>query len=192
MDFSFWVAIAVVVFFALNEGRKPKKQPPRGQGGEPLPKRPLPPQSRQSGPGRPRVGLPPRKYPVPQPAGQQGGGLGFEVPHIEGAPPQAPRPPLEIQGPDGAWHEEGSLLQEQMEALEEVRRERQQDLEREARERALRAEEEAVYEAQAKLAGNTARHPAPGLTPEQALSAVAWAEILGKPKALQRKNDSYR
>ena len=39
--------------------------------------------------------------------------------------------------------------------------------------------------AEEKAAVQEPRSPGMGLTPEQAMSALAWAEILGKPKAYQ-------
>lgn len=182
MDFSFWVAILVVIgSIVYDHTKKGRREPPGSTG--PLPRRPVPPRRRQA--ERPRINMPPVEIPMPQPTGRQDSGLGFEVPHIEGAPPATPQPPVQVQGADGAWHEAGSQLAEEMEALEEARRDREQDLARETRERVLRAEEEAAYAVQAKLVINPVRHTALGLTPEQALSAVALAEILGKPKALQ-------
>ena len=172
-DLSLWLAIVLVVggmvFDSLKKGKK-----------KPVPKKPLPMP-------RPRMKQPRMEIPLPMPSRTEDGkGLGFEVPHLEGAPPVGPEPPVAIQDEHGVWHEAGSLLEEQLEAIEEERRDHQQDLARESREREIRAAEEAAYREQAKLSGTPAKRLPLQLTPEQALSAFALAEVLGKPKSLRR------
>lgn len=130
--------------------------------------------------------LPPREQPLPPPA-QPGKPreLGFEVPKLEGAP--EPERPSTVQDEQGVWHEADSILQEQLQALEEAERDRRQDEERERRESALREAEARAYAAQAKLPGQAAAHRAPAVEAGQLRAAVIWSEILGKPKALRRR-----
>ncbi len=100
--------------------------------------------------------------------GASDGSLGFEVPHLEGAPTSA-----------------GGVFYREATEEEEVAKERAK-----ARERTLARQRQARrrWEEKVSAVENTPRaalHSA-ALTPETLANAVVYAEILGKPKALRR------
>ena len=100
--------------------------------------------------------------------GASDGSLGFEVPHLEGAPTSA----------GGVFYREAT---EEEEAAKERAKARERAL---ARQRQARKRREEKVSA-AENASRAALHPV-ALTPEALVNAVVYAEILGKPKALRR------
>lgn len=100
--------------------------------------------------------------------GASDGSLGFEVPHLEGAPTSA----------EGVFYREAT---EEEEAAKERAKARERALARQRQARKRREEKVSSVE----NVSRAAFHPA-ALTPEALVNAVVYAEILGKPKALRR------
>lgn len=120
--------------------------------------------------------------------------LGFEIPALRNAPAQKPSAPAGYEV-DGVYRDAGTVISDMAERYREEMADREHELAYELRRRQeeaqVRAAEQAAYMKQAQLpvspeqaaARDEKRREALCLTPEAALNAVAWADILGQPKA---------
>jgi len=120
--------------------------------------------------------------------------LGFDVPHLEGAPQETSTYPIEREYP--SFEQVTSAeIQAQIEAarheaeLEEADRKREAEyrLAREQQDAAIRAADEAAYRKAARIPGDESKQGRPVLTSRQARQAIVLAEIIGPPKARRRR-----
>lgn len=127
-----------------------------------------------------------------QPAPQKSR-LGFEIPELRNAPTRESEPAgYEV---DGVYRDAGTVLSDMAERYREEMADREHELayelKRKQEEAQVRAAEQAAYVKQAQLPlspeqaaiQEEKRQAALYLTPEAALNAVVWAEVLGQPKA---------
>lgn len=185
------LSIAAVLLFvfltdALDNKKKKVKLPPGEKTGHPDTAR--------------EVKLPP---PVPEPwPGQTGSRpstagtgqrkIGFEIPEIKGAPTNGKYE----QEQERVCQERETQLREQAEHDRQEQKAKEKVLAYEVQkhllEAAERAEEERVYRDQSGLPGAQRPKKQADLRPQTILDAVAFAEILGRPKAYAHRNPYFR
>ena len=145
---SFALFLLVAIFLGYKQSQEEKTSPPAPQEQAPTPV--------------------PVALPEDFSHGASDGSLGFEVPHLEGAPTSA----------GGVFYREATKEEE---AAKERAKAQERALARQRKERKRREEKVSAVENTPRAALHSA-----ALTPETLANAVVYAEILGKPKALRR------
>jgi hypothetical protein len=196
------IAVGLVLYYIVRTASKKKALPKA--------KPPAAPQREQRSQQQDMsVGLPPSP-PRPWPAQQrreevppQKRKLGFDVPHLKGAPPVAAEAAgaeerradrletVPATAPDKRSAYDAT--RRQAETAKAVQHHVRYDLQRHLTEAAERVKEEAAYE-KAEQPAQPPQAPSslPPLEPAAMLQAVVYAEMLGRPKGMRSGNPYYR